>query len=192
MSSVSVVTNALRLRSFQRPKDAAEILHPTVWSRVTEYAYLVGIALVALAIGIAALVFSAGTGGMAMTSAAAPPNVSLATRTIALSVSDQLRFTPDAFDVKVGESIAFAVTNRGTLDHEFVIGDAAVQQAHEQEMVNGGAKSMTGGDAAFAIDVPAGQTVTLVYTFTSPGSLIIGCHVPGHFAAGMLGHITVT
>ena len=54
MSSVSVVTNALRLRRFHPPQSADEILHPPLRERVGEYAYLVGIALVALAIGVAA------------------------------------------------------------------------------------------------------------------------------------------
>ena len=58
MSSVSVVTNALRLRGFKRPDDARAILHPPLRERVSEYAYLVGIALVALAIGAAALYFA--------------------------------------------------------------------------------------------------------------------------------------
>jgi len=58
MSSVSVVTNALRLRGFRRPKDANEILHPSLRSRVGEYAYLVAIALFALGIGAAALVYA--------------------------------------------------------------------------------------------------------------------------------------
>jgi len=55
MSSVSVVTNALRLRRFRPSKSAREILHPSLRERVSDYAYLVGIALVALAIGAAAL-----------------------------------------------------------------------------------------------------------------------------------------
>jgi Cu+-exporting ATPase len=58
MSSVSVVTNALRLRAFQVPRNAQEILHPGLRSRVTEYAYLVSIALVALVVGCGALWFS--------------------------------------------------------------------------------------------------------------------------------------
>jgi P-type Cu+ transporter len=57
-SSVSVVTNALRLRRFKRPASAEEILHPPLRERVAEYAYLVGIAVVALAIGAAALYFA--------------------------------------------------------------------------------------------------------------------------------------
>ena len=55
MSSVSVVTNALRLRSFRRPESAKEILNPPLRARVGEVAYLGGIAVVALGIGAAAL-----------------------------------------------------------------------------------------------------------------------------------------
>ena len=62
MSSVSVVTNALRLRGFKRPSSAREILHPSLRSLVAEYAYLVGIALVALAIGVAGLMIASAGG----------------------------------------------------------------------------------------------------------------------------------
>jgi Cu+-exporting ATPase len=75
MSSVSVVTNALRLRRFRQPQSAREILHPSLRERVSEYAYLVGIALVALAVGVAALAFvqkdHAADGGMGRTGGAA-------------------------------------------------------------------------------------------------------------------------
>src|SRR5207302_2139837 len=56
MSSVSVVTNALRLRGFRRPDDAGAILHPPVGQRLRQYGYLLGIAGIAAAVGIAALV----------------------------------------------------------------------------------------------------------------------------------------
>jgi Cu+-exporting ATPase len=58
MSSVSVVTNALRLRGFHRPRTPREILHPPLRERIAEYAYLAGIAVIALGVGIAALLFS--------------------------------------------------------------------------------------------------------------------------------------
>ncbi|MBV9172256.1 MAG: hypothetical protein JOZ81_19460, partial [Chloroflexi bacterium] len=61
MSSVSVVTNALRLRGFKPPENADSILHPSLRERVSEYAYLVGIALVALVVGAAALYFARGS-----------------------------------------------------------------------------------------------------------------------------------
>jgi Cu+-exporting ATPase len=51
MSSVSVVTNAQRLRRFKRPVGAEQILRPPLRERVGQYAYLVTVAAVALSLG---------------------------------------------------------------------------------------------------------------------------------------------
>jgi Cu+-exporting ATPase len=51
MSSVSVVTNALRLRGFRRPVGTDEILRPSLRSRLGQYAFLATVAVLALAIG---------------------------------------------------------------------------------------------------------------------------------------------
>ena len=51
MSSISVLSNALRLRRFRRPRSAQEILRPPLRSRLGQYAYLAAVAVVALAIG---------------------------------------------------------------------------------------------------------------------------------------------
>ncbi|HEX2221732.1 MAG TPA: heavy metal translocating P-type ATPase [Candidatus Limnocylindria bacterium] len=55
MSSVSVVTNALRLRSFRPPSTPRDILHPPLADRVREYGYLAAIAVLAVVVGGAAL-----------------------------------------------------------------------------------------------------------------------------------------
>ena len=55
MSSVSVVTNALRLRSFRAPESPEQILHPPLLERVREYGYLAVIAILAVVVGGAAL-----------------------------------------------------------------------------------------------------------------------------------------
>jgi Cu+-exporting ATPase len=55
MSSVSVITNALRLHTFERPTSGREILHPPIETKIKEWRYLVGIALIALLIGAGAL-----------------------------------------------------------------------------------------------------------------------------------------
>jgi Cu+-exporting ATPase len=51
MSSVSVVTNALRLRRFSPPATAHDITHRPLRARVADSAYLVAIAIVAIALG---------------------------------------------------------------------------------------------------------------------------------------------
>jgi P-type Cu+ transporter len=51
MSSVSVVTNAQRLRRFRRPEEVGDILRPALVTRATEWAYLAAIALVAIGVG---------------------------------------------------------------------------------------------------------------------------------------------
>jgi len=58
MSSVSVVTNALRLRRFERPETVQEIEHPPLRRRVAGWAYLTAIATVALILGAAFTVAS--------------------------------------------------------------------------------------------------------------------------------------
>jgi Cu+-exporting ATPase len=52
MSSVSVVSNAQRLRRFRRPASTQEILHPPLRARLGQYSYLTTVAAAAIAIGI--------------------------------------------------------------------------------------------------------------------------------------------
>jgi uncharacterized cupredoxin-like copper-binding protein len=189
MSSVSVVTNALRLRRFKRPESAEAILHPPLGERVAEYAYLVGIALVALAVGAAALYFARAEMGtpaesMPMSIADTRP----VSRTIRVDTTDALRFAPEQLTVRAGETIAFEIRNSGAVPHEFFIGTIDEQLEHEREMASGAPMHAEPGQ----IDVPARQTVRLVYTFDQPGTLGYGCHVPGHYPAGMRGTITVS
>ncbi|MGI8405252.1 MAG: heavy metal translocating P-type ATPase [Thermomicrobiales bacterium] len=193
MSSVSVVTNALRLRGFKRPAGAVEILHPPLRQRVADVGYLVGIATVALAVGALAIVYGPDESNAAMgmeprqaTSALAVPN-----RTILVDTTTQIRFSPDAMTVTKGDTVAFVITNSSDAEPEFVIGDEKIQAEHDREMASGTEAISTMDTKPYAVDVPPHTTVTLVYTFEQEGSLIIGCHVPGHYAAGMRRTITV-
>lgn len=89
------------------------------------------------------------------------------------------RFNPQAFEFEAGTRVTFVVENADPIDHEFILGDEGVQLAHER------------GTEAYhpprpgEMTVPAGETATTTYTFTEPGELIIGCHLPGHYAYGM-------
>jgi uncharacterized cupredoxin-like copper-binding protein len=89
----------------------------------------------------------------------------------------------------VGVPVTFVVTNAGAIRHEFVLGDAAAQQEHEVAMQSMG--GTMAADDPDAIGVDPGVTKELTWTFTQPGEMLAGCHVPGHYPAGMKGVITV-
>lgn len=112
---------------------------------------------------------------------------SAATR-IEVDLQDAMKIVPDPIEVPAGVPVTFVVHNSGTVEHEFVIGDEAVQVEHEAEMAGGGMAH----DEPNAIFVEPGQTKELVYTFESAGETLAGCHVPGHYPAGMKATIRIT
>ena len=103
--------------------------------------------------------------------------------------ADDFSWDPATVAVKVGETITFRVTNAGVIPHDFTLGDAAAQEEHELEMAGGG-MGILDEPKAFVLD--AGATKETTWTFTEAGEVLFGCHQPGHYAAGMVGSITVT
>jgi uncharacterized cupredoxin-like copper-binding protein len=95
-------------------------------------------------------------------------------------------FDPDGLAVEPGETVRFVIVNTDPIDHEFILGDQRVQDVHEK-----------GTEAHHAprpgeVSVPAGETVVTTYTFPKISrSLIFGCHLPGHYAFGMHGTVTI-
>jgi uncharacterized cupredoxin-like copper-binding protein len=118
-----------------------------------------------------------------------PANAAEADRTIQLTATDELVFNPDTIEVQVGETVTFEIENTGTVDHEFVLGSAAYQEEHEQEMM--ASPGMAMGEPN-ELDVPAGETASLTWHFSAAGTTEYGCHEPAHFPAGMVGTITVS
>jgi uncharacterized cupredoxin-like copper-binding protein len=109
---------------------------------------------------------------------------------IEVTLTDAMRIGPAAMTVPSGTPVTFVVTNTGTVFHEFTLGDAADQEAHDREMMANGGMSMP-KDEENAIGVEPGQTKELTYTFGAPGQTLAGCHVIGHYAAGMKAAITI-
>lgn len=106
---------------------------------------------------------------------------------IVVLASDELKFDPDTIDVKAGDVVTFVVRNEGEADHEFILGDEAYQEAHEKDMEAGDEM----GDTGNAVTVAGGETKELTWKFTETGSVLFGCHEPGHYDAGMVGTINV-
>lgn len=106
-------------------------------------------------------------------------------------------FTPGALSVPAGTPVTFRVTNPGVIDHELVIGDAHVQEEAEEAMRAGSGHAAHGaaghhGDDVSSIYLRPGESGEITATFTKKGELLIGCHIPGHWAAGMRGTLRVT
>lgn len=110
-------------------------------------------------------------------------------RTIAVDMSDRMRFTPDTLTVKSGETVKFVVKNSGKTQHEFVLGTMKELKDHSDMM-----KKHPGmqHEEPYMAHVAPGKTATIVWQFTRTGDFHFGCLLPGHFEAGMVGNIKVT
>jgi uncharacterized cupredoxin-like copper-binding protein len=109
-------------------------------------------------------------------------------RDVHLSMVDNA-YSPSTVDVEEGETVRFVFHNDGSVRHDAVIGDAATQDMHEQEVRAAGegaqaADAMSHGPVP-AITIEPGQTGELVHTFDEAGRMFVGCHEPGHYDAGM-------
>lgn len=126
------------------------------------------------------------------TSHAVAPSLNAMTvdRVVEIRMSDDMRFSPNALNVKAGETIRFVVHNEGKVLHEFVLGSEAEILDHARSMQSDPhhAHSHAGGAA---VQVSPDASKDLIVRFTQPGSVQMACLVPGHFEAGMMGLISV-
>ena len=110
-----------------------------------------------------------------------------APRNVAITMTDGLRFEPDRVRVEAGETIRFQVSNPTSIEHEMIIGDEHEQAHHGEEMMEGADMH----DSPSAVFLAPGGSKELTMTFMDAGELLMGCHVDGHYGAGMVGVITV-
>ena len=123
--------------------------------------------------------------------AQAGPSALVVSRSIAVRMDDQMRFTPDRLEVQAGETIRFVVHNAGRTAHEMVLGSDEEIRAHAQAMQQGAAHENHSHGTGAAIELAAGQTGELVVRFERAGTWQIACLIPGHYEAGMRGTLQV-
>ena len=87
--------------------------------------------------------------------------------------ASEFQFTPNKFDAKVGQKLTFKVTNKGTVEHNFVI------------------LSPDGSQELTKISTQPGETKTLEFTPTEAVTYQIDCNIAGHKEAGMTGELAV-
>lgn len=148
-----------------------------------------------LVIGFTLTLVVAACSGAGSTSApsvatSSSPTGSGTAQRIEVKLTDALKMEPAQISVNAGQPVTFVVTNTGAIDHEFYLGDEAAQEAHEMEMMSSmGPMSM---DESVGFTVKPGETKELTQKFEKAGEMLAGCHVTGHYPAGMKMTIAVT
>ncbi len=110
-------------------------------------------------------------------------------RTVEVGMADNMRFTLDRIDVRLGETVRFRVKNNGKWMHEFVIGTKAENAKHAELMIK---FPKMEHDEPYMAHVPPGKTGEIVWTFNRAGTFEFACLIAGHYSAGMVGTIVVT
>jgi len=109
-------------------------------------------------------------------------------RTIEVVALDDFRFDPSEVAVSAGETVRFVVTNEGALPHEFLLGSREEQEQAEEAGEHGGGHE---GSEFDVLRLDPGETAETTVTFEDHDQLLYGCHVPGHYEAGMVGTVVV-
>ena len=105
-------------------------------------------------------------------------------RTLVLTVRHS-RFDPGTVEVPAGARVRFEVRNTDPIAHELIVGDQAVQDAHET------GSEEHHGEIPGEVSVAPGAVASTTYVFERPGTVLFGCHLPGHWAYGMQGAVRV-
>ena len=109
-------------------------------------------------------------------------------RSIAIAMSDNMRFTPALIEVNQGDTVRLTLTNTGQVMHELVIGTQQAIVEHAALMKRFPTMEHEEPDMAH---VAPGKTGEILWTFNRPGDFDFACLLPGHFEAGMVGKIVV-
>jgi uncharacterized cupredoxin-like copper-binding protein len=110
-------------------------------------------------------------------------------RTITLSMTDNMRFTPAMIDVKQGETVKLVMKNDGKQLHKLVIGTKKELEEHAAQMLK--FPNME-HDEPYMAHVAAGKTGEIIWNFNKTGDFNFACLIAGHYQAGMRGTIRVS
>ncbi len=117
-------------------------------------------------------------------------------------IAKDYTYLPSVVDLIPGETVLFHVVNGGLDVHEVVIGDGAVQAAWETAEADAAAAggppgatptvSVPPGLEGLRVVVRSGERIDVSWTVPFPPAagatatpLVVGCHIPGHWAKGM-------
>ncbi len=108
------------------------------------------------------------------------------------------RFEPTPIVLVPGETVRFTVFNAGLEVHDFVIGDAEVQEAWSiadaaatppTMLATAPPASVPPGTGGLRVFLYSGERADVDYLVPSEELLAILCHIPGHIEKGMVGRV---
>lgn len=100
-------------------------------------------------------------------------------------------FEPNVIQATAGSPVELTLVNEGAIEHDFVIEVIPVTDVSSS---NSGEHHMSTDEHSeydLHTSTAAGETSTLTFTPTEPGTYKIICSVPGHLDAGMTGELIV-
>jgi uncharacterized cupredoxin-like copper-binding protein len=110
-------------------------------------------------------------------------------RTIEVTMTDNMRFSPEVISLKQGDTVRLVVKNGGKMLHELVIGTKQELDEHAELMAK--FPNME-HDEPYMTHVAPGRKGEVIWTFNRPGEFMFACLIPGHYQAGMVGRVNVT
>lgn len=137
-------------------------------------------------------------------SSAPPPDVEIASAGTAAAPRDvtvimrDYRFDPTPIVLVPGETVRFTIFNAGLIDHDFVIGDEAVQRAwHAADaaatppsvLATAPPASVPPGTGGLRVLLGSGEQASVEYEVPTGQALALLCHIPGHIEKGMVGAV---
>lgn len=100
----------------------------------------------------------------------------------------KMLFVPDHIGVRKGEQIKFVLSNKGELEHEFVLATAGENREHAEAMKKNPEMAHQEPNAR---RLAPKQNDEILWKFTKPGEFQYACLIPGHLEAGMFGTVEV-
>jgi uncharacterized cupredoxin-like copper-binding protein len=147
-----------------------------------------------LATGALAALLAACEVGEAPATPPITPGTGTAPREVNVVMKDYL-FLPSVLDLSPGETVLFHFVNGGLDVHEALIGDMPIQMAWEAAEAQGADPppgptpeiTVPVGMEGFRVVVASGETKDVRWTVPTEvaSPLVLGCHIPGHWAKGM-------
>jgi uncharacterized cupredoxin-like copper-binding protein len=103
--------------------------------------------------------------------------------------TSDFQFSPDSWTVPAGEEVTIAITNEGSVLHEWVLMQPGVSIESEADLPETEEELLA--DFVYVEDeVEAGASKTLTFTAPAAGTYQIICAIETHFDAGMEGTLT--